>query len=57
MSRVCDVCGKGPQSGNSRSHSNIATRRKFSLNLQSKKIGGIRKKVCTRCLKTMNKAK
>ncbi|OGI16984.1 MAG: 50S ribosomal protein L28 [Candidatus Moranbacteria bacterium RBG_19FT_COMBO_42_6] len=57
MSRVCDVCGKGPQSGNSRSHSNIATRRKFSLNLQSKKIDGQRKKVCASCIKSMNKTK
>lgn len=57
MSKVCEICGRGPQSGNSRSHSNIATRRKFSLNLQTKKVGGQKKKVCTSCLKTMNKAK
>ncbi|MEK7598734.1 MAG: 50S ribosomal protein L28 [Patescibacteria group bacterium] len=55
MSRVCEICGKGPQSGNSRSHSNIATRRKFSINLQTKKIGGQKKKVCVSCIKSMNK--
>lgn len=57
MSRVCDVCGRGTQSGNSRSHSNIATRRKFSINLQTKKIDGQRKKVCSSCIKTASKPK
>jgi len=57
MSRTCDVCGRGTQSGNSRSHSNIATRRKFSINLQTKKIDGQRKKVCSSCIKTTSKAK
>ena len=57
MSRVCDICGRGTQSGNKRSHSNIATRRKFSINLQVKKIDGQRKKICSRCLKTVSKAK
>ena len=40
MSRVCEVCGRGTASGNSRSHSNIATRRKFQINLQVKKVDG-----------------
>jgi len=57
MSRTCDVCGRGTQSGNSRSHSNIATRRKFSINLQTKKIDGQRKKVCSSCVKTTSKPK
>lgn len=55
MSKVCDVCGRGPKSGNSRSHSNIATRRKFNINLQSKKVGGKRTKICTSCIKTQSK--
>ena len=55
MSKVCEVCGRGAQSGNKRSHSNIATRRKFAINLQSKKIDGQRKKVCSRCVKTSAK--
>ena len=55
MSKVCDVCGRGARSGNSRSHSNIATRRKFSINLQSKKIGGKKTKICTGCIKTQSK--
>ncbi|HPN96425.1 MAG TPA: 50S ribosomal protein L28 [Candidatus Moranbacteria bacterium] len=55
MSRVCDVCGRGSQSGNKVSHSNIKTLRKFSINLQTKKVNGQKKKVCTRCLKTITK--
>jgi large subunit ribosomal protein L28 len=57
MSKVCDICGRGPQSGNSRSHSNIATRRKFDINLQVKKIGGVKKRICTKCIKTASKEK
>ncbi len=34
MSRVCPVTGKGPQSGNKRSKSMIATRRRWDVNLQ-----------------------
>lgn len=55
MSKVCSVCGRGAQSGHKVSHSNIKTLRKFSVNLQVKKVGGQRKKVCTRCVKTMSK--
>ncbi len=38
MSRVCQVTGKGPQSGNNVSHSNRRTRRRFLPNLQSKRF-------------------
>ena len=34
MSRVCAVSGKKPMSGNRRSHSLRATRRKWNVNLQ-----------------------
>ncbi|HCK87668.1 MAG TPA: 50S ribosomal protein L28 [Erysipelotrichaceae bacterium] len=34
MSRVCAVSGKKPMSGNARSHSLRATRRKWNPNLQ-----------------------
>lgn len=34
MSRVCSVSGKKPMSGNRRSHSLRATRRKWNVNLQ-----------------------
>lgn len=38
MSRVCQMTGVGPKSGNARSHSNIATRRVWNTNLQKYKI-------------------
>lgn len=61
MARVCHNCGKGPGFGNSRSHSLVATRRRFDANLQKVRIleGGARKRVlvCTRCLKANKVAK
>lgn len=38
MARVCQVTGKVPMTGNSVSHSNIKTKRRFLPNLQSKKF-------------------
>jgi len=38
MSRVCPVTGKGPLTGNKRSHSLRATRRTWNVNLQKYKI-------------------
>lgn len=35
MSRVCQVTGKGPMTGNNVSHANNKTRRRFLPNLQS----------------------
>lgn len=55
MSRTCTVCGRGTTSGNSRSHSNIASKRTFSVNIQTKKVDGKKTKVCTKCIKTENK--
>ena len=53
--KVCYSCKKGPAFGNSRSHSMVATRRRFNPNLQKVRIdvGGTptREYVCTRCLK------
>ena len=34
MSRVCAITGKGPLSGNKRSHSMRASRRRWNVNLQ-----------------------
>ena len=49
------MCGKGPAFGNSRSHSMVASKRRFNPNLQKVRIdvGGTprREYVCTRCLK------
>jgi large subunit ribosomal protein L28 len=56
MAKVCHSCGKKPAFGNSRSHSMVATRRRFNPNLQKVRIqdgGGTRRVyVCTRCLKS-----
>ena len=38
MSRVCQVSGVGPKSGNNRSHSMRATRRVWNANLQKYRI-------------------
>lgn len=55
MSKVCSVCGKGPAFGQSRSHSMVATKRRFDPNLQRVRVlvNGAAKRVyvCTRCLK------
>ena len=49
------MCKKGPAFGNSRSHSMVATRRRFNPNLQKVRIevagAPTREYVCTRCLK------
>ena len=55
MSKVCEICQRKALTGNLRSHSNIATRRKMKLNLQNKKIAGKKTIICTSCLKTINK--
>ena len=55
MSKVCSVCGKKPAFGNNRSHSMVATKRRFDANLQRVRmlVNGVAKRayVCTRCLK------
>ncbi|MEE4184456.1 MAG: 50S ribosomal protein L28 [Gammaproteobacteria bacterium] len=38
MSRVCQVTGKGPMSGNNVSHANNHTRRRFLPNLHYKRV-------------------
>jgi large subunit ribosomal protein L28 len=56
MAKVCHSCGKKPAFGNSRSHSMVATRRRFNPNLQKVRIqdGQSRRRVyvCARCLKS-----
>ena len=38
MSKYCPISGKGPVSGNTRSHSLRATRRRWNVNLQKRKV-------------------
>jgi large subunit ribosomal protein L28 len=51
----CDLCGKGPVTGNNVSHSHIKTKRVWQPNIQKVKAlvdGSTRRiKVCTKCLK------
>jgi large subunit ribosomal protein L28 len=55
MAKVCYSCGKRPAFGQSRSHSMVATKRRFDPNLQKVRIlvgrAPRREYVCTRCLK------
>ncbi|MCM8760155.1 MAG: 50S ribosomal protein L28 [Candidatus Omnitrophica bacterium] len=55
MSKVCEICGKRTKAGNSKSHSNVKTRRVWKPNIQTilADIGGKRRRidVCTKCLK------
>ncbi len=59
MSRKCIVTGKGPQTGNTRSHSLQATRRRWNVNLQSVKVeidGRIQRvAISARALRTLRK--
>ncbi|MEX0993488.1 MAG: 50S ribosomal protein L28 [Solirubrobacterales bacterium] len=56
MSKVCHSCGRKPAFGNSRSHSMVASKRRFNPNLQRVRIDDRgtprRVYVCTRCLKS-----
>jgi len=55
MSRICDICNKGPLNGNLRSHAMNATKRRYYPNLQkiTAEVAGVIKsiKICTSCLK------
>ncbi len=56
MSRVCDICGKGPRTGYNVSHSHRKTKRRWLPNLQQVRavVDGIPKKlrVCTACIRS-----
>lgn len=61
MSRVCQLTGKRPISGNNVSHSNAKTKRRFLPNLQKKKFyipetdQWVTIKVSSNALRTINK--
>lgn len=61
MSRVCEITGKKAIVGNKVSHSNAKTKRKFNVNLQTKKFylpeedKWITIRISTSALKTINK--
>jgi len=56
VSKVCSICGKKPSFGHNRSHSMVATKRRFNPNLQRVRVllngSPSRAYVCTRCLKS-----
>lgn len=60
MARKCDISGKQTGSGNSISHSHIRTKRKFKINLISKKVylpdenRWVQLRISARMLKTLN---
>ena len=55
----CEICGKKQMVGNNVSFSQKKTKRVFKANIQTATFmeGGrkVKKKVCTRCLKTASK--
>jgi large subunit ribosomal protein L28 len=61
MSKVCELTGKRPVSGNNVSHSNRKTKRRFMPNLQRKKFfvpewgEWIELRVCTQALRSIDK--
>jgi ribosomal protein L28 len=57
MAKKCDLCGRGATKGASRSHSKIKTLKRQNINLQSRIVDGKKVKLCTSCLRTMNKPK
>ncbi len=56
MSRVCEICGKGPSYGHNVSHANNKTRRVWYPNLQRVRVlknnNVVRMRVCTRCIRS-----
>ncbi|MEA3435198.1 MAG: 50S ribosomal protein L28 [Thermodesulfobacteriota bacterium] len=61
MSRICEICGKKPLTGNNVSHAHNVTKRRFNPNLQRVRavLNGRTKKimVCTSCIKSGNVVK
>ena len=56
MSRMCEICGKKPLTGNNVSHAHNLTKRRFRPNLQRVRAlnkGRVKKMVvCTNCIKS-----
>lgn len=61
MSRICQVTGKGPMSGNNVSHSHIKSKRRFLPNLHSHRFWvesenrWVKLRVSTKGLRTIDK--
>lgn len=57
MAKKCDLCARGATKGASRSHSKIKTLKRQNINLQSKTVEGLKLRLCTSCLRTLDKPK
>jgi ribosomal protein L28 len=55
MARTCTICGRGAMNSFTRSHSNIATKVKQHVNLQTALKDGKRVKACANCIRTETK--
>ena len=61
MSKCCPITGKRPHIGNSVSHANNRTKRRFNPNLVSKRVWNpeekrwVRMRISTKALKTLDK--
>ncbi len=57
--RQCSICGKGSIMGGRRrllrGHYNPVSKSRKYPNLQWTKTGGVRKLICTQCLRTLHK--
>ncbi len=57
MAKKCQICGKGPATGNNVSHAHNKTRRRWLPNLKKVRMvtdsGRVqRARVCTRCIRS-----
>ena len=57
MAKVCQICGKGPATGNNVSHAHNKTRRRWLPNLKRVRMvaangSNVRARVCTRCIRS-----
>jgi large subunit ribosomal protein L28 len=56
MSKVCEICGKGPGVGYNVSHAHNKTKRRWYPNLQAVRVNTDgqtkRMRVCTRCIRS-----
>lgn len=57
MARQCYNCKRGFLTSVSRSHSNIATKRRQNVNLQARRVEGDKVLICAACLKATKKVK
>ncbi len=57
MARKCEICGKGPVTGNNVSHAHNKTRRRWMPNIQKVRTvtasgQTVRVTACTRCIRS-----